>query len=85
MYAETGESDYSPVENPSLPLDPSRENENTDNTKGEQGENDPKSGMPSVGRVEESSLGLGLIISIKGLDRANPMTRCTYPRTVGER
>ena len=73
------------MENPSLPLDPSRENENTDNTEGEQGENDPKSGMSSMGRVEESSLGVGLIISVKGLDRANPMTRYTYPRTVGER
>jgi len=51
------------VEDPSLPLDPSRENKDTDNTEGEEGEDDPKSSVSGMGRVDESSLGLGLIVS----------------------
>jgi len=58
-HGDSDDHSGEPVENPSLPLDPSGENENTDNTEGEQGENDPKGGMSSMGRVEESSLGLG--------------------------
>jgi hypothetical protein len=51
------------VENPSLPLDPSRENKDTDDTEGEEGKDDPKGSVSGMGRVDESSLGLGLIVS----------------------
>ena len=51
------------MEDPILPLDPSRENKDTNNTKGEEGEDDPKGSVSGMGRVDESSLGLGLIIS----------------------
>jgi hypothetical protein len=51
------------VEDSSLPLDPSREDKDTDDTKGEEGEDDPKSSVSGMGRVDESSLGLGLIVS----------------------
>jgi hypothetical protein len=51
------------VEDPSLPLDPSRENKDTDDTEGEEGEDDPKGSVSGMGRVDESSLGLGLIVS----------------------
>jgi hypothetical protein len=72
------------VEDPSLPLDPSRENKDTDNTKGEQGENDPKGSVSSMGGVEESSLGLGLVHQ-PGEDRMPDQGEYTYPRTMGER
>jgi hypothetical protein len=72
--------EYVPVEDPSLPLDPSRENKDTDDTEGEEGEDDPKSSVSGMSRVEESSLGLGLIIST--ITRSGMLDR-TYPRTVG--
>ena len=51
------------MEDPVLPLDPSGENKDTNNTKGEEGEDDPKGSVSGMGRVDESSLGLGLIVS----------------------
>ena len=41
-----------PVEEPSTLLYPLRENENTDNTKGEQSENDPKGSLTDMGVVD---------------------------------
>jgi hypothetical protein len=70
-----------PVEDPRLPLDPSREDKDTNDTKGEEGEDDPKGGVSSMGRVQESSLGLRLIISIahrSGMADGNRMNGHTH-------
>jgi hypothetical protein len=55
---------YLPVEDPGLLLDSSGKDKDTDDTEGEQGEDDPKGSVSSMSRVEKSSLGHGLIVSI---------------------
>ena len=57
------DKEYVPVEDPSLPLDPCGHDKDTDDTKGEEGEDDPEGSVSGMGRVDEFSLGHGLIIS----------------------
>ena len=49
-----------PVEDSSLSLDPHGEDPDTDDTEGEQGENDPEGGVAGVGRVQEPDIRVGL-------------------------
>lgn len=48
------------MENPSLPLDPGREDKDAEKPEGEQGKDDPKGSVTSVSRVQEPHIRVGL-------------------------